>query len=298
MASALQRLENKKLISPPPWLTSNTHYEVIMGSRAYATNHEDSDYDCYGFAIPPKRFLFPWTEGYVIGFDKDIPKFDQFEAKAIIEPDSKKEFSFNIYNIVKYFSLVEENNPNMLDSLFVPEYCVKHCTKIGQEIRDSRKIFLSKLCWTKYRQYAASQLHKVTHEKPTGSRVEIIKKHGYDTKFAMNVIRLLSQCETIFSTGDLDLTRNNEELKAIRRGEWSKEKLINEFEARKLAMESLFHKSDLPDRPDHDKVKDLLIRSIDAHYKIIGTDAIQRSQAEILALRAIDAELAKVRNLL
>lgn len=294
----LKRLQNKKLLNTPPWLIDNVHYEAICGSRAYNTHNLNSDYDVVGFTIPPKRFLFPWTEGYIIGFDKDIPKFEQFQAGPIIEPDSKKEFSFSIYNIVKYFSLVAENNPNMLDSLFVPEFCVKHCTKIGQEVRDNRKMFLSKLCWTKYRQYAASQLHKVTHEKPTGNRVELIKKFGYDTKFGMNVIRLLSQCETIFATNDLDLTRNNEELKAIRRGEWSKEKLIGEFETRKLAMEQLFHKSNLPEQPDINKIKDLLIRCIDSHYKIIGTDAIQRSQAEIIALREIDKILNNVRNIL
>ena len=194
MASSLKRLANKNLAHPPSWLISNTHYECIMGSRAYNIHNVNSDYDCYGFCIPPKRFLFPHTEGLVVGFDKDIPSFDQYEEKSILEPDSKKEFSFNIYNIVKYFRLCADNNPNMLQSLFTPETCVKLCTKIGQEVRDNRKIFLSKLCWTKFRAYAGSQYHKVTHEKPTGKRKELVDKFGYDVKFASMTLKLLGDC--------------------------------------------------------------------------------------------------------
>lgn len=298
MASALKRLNNKNLVHPPAWLVDNIHYETLFGSRAYNLHNEDSDRDMYGFCIPPKRYLFPNTEGYIEGFDNDIPKFSQYEEKDILEPDSLKLFSFNIYNIVKFFRLCADNNPNMLQSLFTPETCVKLCTKIGQEVRDNRKMFLSKLCWVKFRAYAASQYHKVTHEKPTGKRKELVDKFGYDVKFASMTLKLLGDCEYIFLHNDLDLTNNSDELRSIRRGEWSLDRFKGEFEARKVGMESLFNKSDLPDKPDEEKIKDLLIRSIDAHYKIVGTDAITRSKAEILALREIDAILEKVRSIL
>lgn len=298
MASALKRLASKKIAHPPGWLIENLQYEVIFGSRAFGTQRLDSDYDLYGYAIPCRRFIFPTSEGWLPGWDKDCPKFDQYQQQAIVEPDSKKEFSFNIYNIIKYFRLVADANPNMLSSLYVPEDCIKHITKTGQMVRDQRKLFLSKLCWVKYRSYSSSQLHKVTHENPVGKRKELVERYGMDTKFAMNVIRLLSECEDIFMRGDLDLRRNNEELKQILRGEWSLSRLTDEFERRKMAMEDLFHKTNLPNEPPEDKIKDLLIQCIDAHYKDLGADRILRANAETIALREIDAALNKVRNLL
>jgi hypothetical protein len=53
-----------------------------------------------------------------------------------------------------------ENNPNMLDSLFVPTQCILHSTSVGNYVRDNRKLFLSKAVYHKYRGYAHSNLSK------------------------------------------------------------------------------------------------------------------------------------------
>lgn len=71
-----------------------------------------------------------------------------------------KEWDLSIFNIVKYFELLRENNPNMIDSLFTPENCVIHCTQIGRMVRDNRRLFLSKKCWKKFRGYAHASLKK------------------------------------------------------------------------------------------------------------------------------------------
>jgi hypothetical protein len=71
MGSVIQKLTtiNKKYISPPAWLPNNMCYEVIMGSRAYGVNKaDDSDYDMYGFCIPPKHIVFPHLAGNIWGF--------------------------------------------------------------------------------------------------------------------------------------------------------------------------------------------------------------------------------------
>lgn len=298
MTSALKRLVNKGLATPPDWLLTNMHLEVVHGSRAYNLHTEESDYDIYGVVIPPKRYLFPHLESYIVGWDRNIPKFDQYEQKSIVEPDSKKEFSFNIYNIVKFFRLAADNNPNILQTLFVNSTCIKHCTVVGHNILEHRKDFLSKKAWEKFRGYASTQVHKCTHEEPTGKRKALCQKYGFDIKFASMALKLLSDCEYLFKYNDLDLMYNSDEGRAIRRGEWTLDRFLKEFEQRKLATEYLYAKSDLPNEPDEEKIKDLLIKSIDSHYKILGTDALVRAKAETIALREIDAALNKVRNLL
>lgn len=64
----LQELENKQLINPPPWMTANTMSLVIMGSIAYGVSEDTSDFDCYGFCIPPKDHVFPYARK-LFGFD-------------------------------------------------------------------------------------------------------------------------------------------------------------------------------------------------------------------------------------
>lgn len=100
-----------------------------------------------------------------------------------------KEWDLQIFNIVKYFELCRQNNPNMIDSLFTPENCIVHCTQVGRMVRDKRRLFLSKECWVKFRGYAHSQLHKM-EDKETKHEADKLRafetRHNIDhsTKFS------------------------------------------------------------------------------------------------------------------
>jgi hypothetical protein len=173
-----------------------------------------------------------------------------------------------------------ENNPNAIDSLFTPDFCVLHITRVGQMMREQRNLFLHKGCWHKFKGYAHSQLHKmeikergtedlvkfenehgidhrttfqevldekVRREKaganpelPLGKlnqqvfleyhrlydagmaaskRFQPVKVFGFDVKFAYHVVRLLDEVEQILTVGTIDLQRNREQMKLVRRGE-------------------------------------------------------------------------------
>ena len=49
--------------------------------------------------------------------------------------------------------------------------------------------------WPKFKGYAYSQLHKLAIKEPTGKRAELVAAHGYATKFAYHVVRLLGEVE-------------------------------------------------------------------------------------------------------
>ena len=61
-----------------------------------------------------------------------------------------------------------DNNPNMIDSLFVSQRCVLHCSPIGDLVRQNRKLFLHKGIFFKLKGYSYSQLHKMRIKKPEG----------------------------------------------------------------------------------------------------------------------------------
>jgi len=296
MASAVKRLLNQGKITPPYWLESNLHLEVIMGSRAYGCNDpEKSDYDIRGVFTPPKVMAFPATDGLVVGYDQ-IPECGHWNESHIKDQDGKREYDFDIHNITKFLYLAEANNPNQIDLLFAHESQIKHCTQVGRMLLDSRRLFLSKLCWKRFRGYASDQFHKLKEKQPEGKRKELVETFGYDVKFAYHCLRLLRECEMILTEGDLDLYRGNEEYKAIRKGEWPLEVLEREFYARREGIEKVYHQSALPEKPDHSKVRELLLQCLEHHYGSLSR-VVMRPDAAYVALRDIDAVLMGTRHL-
>jgi len=287
--SYTQRLTEKELISPPSFLPSNMHYETMMGSIAYGLDSDNSDLDIYGFAIPPKNMVFPHLDGEIYGFGTQKKRFEQFQAHHVFDQDAKggkgQEIDISVYNIVKYFHLCMENNPNMLDSLFSSTNSVLFITKIGTMVRDNRKIFLHKGSWHKFKGYSYSQLHKIDNKKPVGKRKELVEKYGFDIKFAYHVVRLLNECEMILTEGDLDITRNREQLKSIRRGEWSEKDIRDYFQQKELAMEKLYQESKLPHSPDENAIKQLLINCLEEHYGNLSSCVVNVDKATLCLQR-------------
>ena len=296
MASDVQLAIKLGVAYPPPWLSTNLHYETVMGSRAYGVAEKDgnNDHDIYGIAIPPKDLVFPHTAGLIYGFDL-IPAFDQWQQHHVKHPSSEMTWDFQVFSIVKFFRLAADNNPTIIDSLFTPNECVKHCTSTGRLIRDARKLFLSKLVWKKFRGYSSSQWHKVESKNPEGKRKETVDKFGFDVKFAYHTFRLLREAEQLLSEGDLSLTRGNDELKAIRRGEWSLSRCKAEYEKRMIAVEELHGKTTLPERPDHERLKKLLLTCLEEHYGSIQSVLPDQDRIK-QALREIDSVVGSVRN--
>lgn len=334
----IQTLEKKGIVSPPKWLADNTALLVIMGSNAYGVSSDASDEDLYGFCLPPKDLVFPWTAGEIPGFGSQTKKFEVWQEHHA--KDGQKTYDFSVYGIVKYFQLCMENNPNMIDSLFVPTRCVKHATAIGQMVRGRREMFLHKGAWHKFKGYAYQQVHKMDTRKQNVAEIDALLAHcaeqgiaprevfdvadqigtsspvlpsqaertllrlvgavrdkgkryvdiarfGFDVKFAYHVVRLLSEVEMIMEEGDLDLERNREQLKAIRRGDWSKEEVVSFFESKEKDLESLYVRSSLPHSPDEKSIKALLMDCLEHHYGTISV-AIARDAAPDAMLRELE----------
>ena len=308
MASRVDYLISRSLITPPKHIQGSVQYEVITGSMAYGVSQDSSDMDVYSWSLPPKEFIFPHLSGEIIGFDEPKNRFDQYQQHHIIDPSSGKEYDISVYNVVKFFKLCMDNNPNMLDTLYVPMNCILHCSPLGQMVRDRRDIFIHKGCWHKFKGYAYSQLHKLEikhtvareiflfeqkymvdgefakpypiqeydkyqkalqqypEEVKESKRNELVRKYGYDTKFAYHIIRLMDEVEQLLTTGTMELGRNNEEMKAIRRGEWTLEDIRSKFTREEEALNQVYKDSKLPHSPNVQAIKQLLLDVIEHHY--------------------------------
>lgn len=274
----LQKLKAADVIHPPKWLPDNCQYLTIMGSVAYGVSADTSDMDLYGFAVPPKDLAFPHLAGEIPGFGRQHQRFEQWQEHHVKAPDSAQTYDFAVYSIVKYFDLCMSNNPNMIDSLFTARRCVLHSTPIAEMVRERRREFLHKGAWHKFKGYAYAQMGKIRSKsnKTNERRALDIEKFGYDTKFAYHIVRLLSEVEQIMVEHDLDLERNREQLKSIRRGEWTLEQIESYFTSKEISLEQTYANSTLPHSPDEDRIRELLLNCLEQHYgslsKVIARD--------------------------
>ncbi len=141
--------------------------------------------------------------------------------------------------------------------------------------------------WARFKGYSYSQLNKMSSNKREGKRKALHDKYGYDIKFAYHVVRLLLEVEQILSEGDLDLQRHKEQLKSIRRGEWTEEEIKTWAGKKESNLESLYTKSSLPYSPNEDEIKDLLLQCLKMHYGDIKECKTNRVSDVILELEKV-----------
>jgi predicted nucleotidyltransferase len=271
-------------LSPPSWLPDNLCYETMMGSVAYGVSSDTSDMDVYGICMPPKDTVFPHLAGEIFGFGAQVKRFESWQEHHVAAEG--KSWDFQILGIVKFFQLAMENNPNIIDSMFTPRRCVLSSTTIGEYIREHRVDFLHKGAWHKFKGYAYSQLNKIRTKTPTGKRAELVEAHGYDTKFAYQVVRLLLEVEQILVHRDIDLERDREQLKAIRRGEWTLPQIDEWAQDKEKQLETLYHTSTLPYGPDEPLLRRHLMHCLEAHYGDLSAVVVDPA-AETRLLREI-----------
>jgi predicted nucleotidyltransferase len=128
-----------------PWLENNTIFLSIHGSTSYGLNTPESDVDMCGVVVPPKEFF--------LGFQHHL---DQIQFN---KPDGC------IYNIIKFCKLAAENNPNVMELLWIPEkYWVSYTSDWLKLVRN-RHLFLSSKIKHTYLGYSHAQFKRIKLHK-------------------------------------------------------------------------------------------------------------------------------------
>ena len=117
--------------------------------------------------------------------------------------------------------------------------------------------------------YATQQLYKMEHQAFQGymgdKRKRLVEKHGYDTKNAAHLIRLLRMGIEFLRDGELIVDRGGydaTELLANKNGEWSLERVKSESDRLFKRAEEVYDRSTLPQRPDREKVNELCVEMV------------------------------------
>lgn len=232
------------------WLEDRTIILSPTGSYAYGTNTETSDKDYKGVCIPPVE--------YYLGLDS----FNEYNTSGGKNfRNTKDDVDVNIIHVNKFVRDAMQSVPNNIEILFVrPEDYIK-VTPLGQILIDNRHLFLSKNIKYRFGGYANSQIQKLKNKNSNGTgRRDLIDVHGYDTKFFMHSIRLLTSATEILETGDYSTYRPNRELLLdCRNGKYTFEEALEMVEMYDNELAAAYEKSELPAKADYDKINKMLM---------------------------------------
>jgi len=118
------------------------------------------------------------------------------------------------------------------------------------------------------KQHWDSYVHWLQERNPV--RAELERKHGYDSKHATHLVRLIRMAREILETGQVQVFRADaEELRSIRAGAWTYEKIIEFAEQEDIALIEVAKNSKLPKSPDINKIHEItfnMIMDFNANY--------------------------------
>jgi predicted nucleotidyltransferase len=168
-----------------------------------------------------------------------------------------------IYDWSKWLRMLSKSNPNVVGTLWLEADDVlapNHQSVFGFDVLGDlfwqRQSLLSKRMYPAFVGYAQGQLYKMTHTAHQGymgdKRKRLVEEFGYDVKNAAHLIRLLRMACEAFETGKLQVRRTTDaqELIDIKRGLWSKERVVEEAGAMFVRAEKAHEVSVLRDEPD------------------------------------------------
>lgn len=222
-------------------------FKTIVGSKLYGLDTPESDTDYRGFGMPDVNAIIGLT------------RQEQDESKSLDDNTEGTIFSLN-----KYLHLLMKGNPTVFEIAFANEKFHQETTVEGLEIcRFVRTHFITKHLFKPYSAYFRAQQRELNNTKRVGKRLELVKKYGYDTKFASHAARLGYQCIELMDTGTLNPTLEGVEREicfAIKSGAYPLHRVNDILSILDKDMYSAYNESKLPAHPNFDAINDFCVR--------------------------------------
>jgi hypothetical protein len=238
---------------------------VMVGSTVHGLHHEGhDDRDEMGITCEP--------ESHVVG----LGRFDHYTYRS--KPNGVRsgpgDLDLTVYGLRKWAKLATQGNITVLLPLFVPDEAIMHAGPEGAYLRKCAQVFISRRVGARIAQYMQSQRSRLLGEQGqmNAKRPELVTAYGYDTKYAMHLLRLGYQGHELLSRGTLTLpmsTGKREHIMAVRNGQVRLDDVIEEsidLEQAVLTMANAEGSEALPAEPDAYAVDDLLIALYESRW--------------------------------
>jgi hypothetical protein len=246
--------------------------KVLVGSGVHGTALEGTDdTDYMGICIePPEAVIGVGSPGN--------PRFRQYQHRTAAErtgdPHARSgpgDVDLVVYSLRKWLRLALAGNPTVLLPMFTSGPDIAFIDDWGHDLRRAFPTFApSRAAGERFLGYLRAQRDKMLGLRSTQTnRPELISAHGFDTKFAMHMIRLGLQGVEYLESGRITLPIPEPErswLVDMRRGRHTREEALARATELERRLELLLVDSDLPPSPDWDAANRWLVDTYRAHW--------------------------------
>jgi uncharacterized protein len=220
---------------------STVHGLVLSGA---------DDRDEMGVCVEPRR--------YVVGFGK----FEHWVYRSAAEregfPGARSQagdLDLTVYSLRKWARLALQGNPTVLLLLYLPSDALVTRTNAGEQLQKLAPAFASRQAGKRFLGYLEAQRQRLVGERGQRdvNRVELVEQFGYDTKYAMHMLRLGHQGVEFLESGRLTLPMREpvrSHLMNVRQGRSNLAEVLAECTELELRLGALLDSSPLPLEPD------------------------------------------------
>jgi predicted nucleotidyltransferase len=230
----------------------------LVGSTVHGLNVNDGieDRDEMGICVEPFETAMSLQE-----------PFEQFIYRSAVEREGRQDarsgagdLDLVIYSLRKWVRLALKGSPTILLPLFTPDDQLVTCDELGLELRALTPAFVSRRAQAAYLGYLQAQKQRLTGERGQKRvhRPELEAMYGFDTKYAMHMLRLGFQGVELLTTGRLSLPMKEPArsfLLDVRRGKVSEQDCLAQADELEQQLTELAKTSPLPPQPDEARVE-------------------------------------------
>jgi uncharacterized protein len=234
----------------------------LVGSTVHGLNVNDGieDRDEMGVCVEPIEDAMELSA-----------PFEQFIYRSAAEREGREnarstagDLDLTIYSLRKWVRLALKGNPTILLLLFTPEDQLVHIDDLGAELRALTPAIVSRRVQGPFLGYLQAQKQRLTGERGQKRvhRPELEEMYGFDTKYAMHMLRLGVQGIELLTTGRLSLQMREPDrsyLRAVRLGKVSQKECLARAGELEQELSDLATTSPLPEEPDVSRVEDWVI---------------------------------------
>lgn len=236
----------------------NTILRAVVGSTAHGLNLEGTDdRDEMGVCIEPVE--------RVIGFSE----FEQFIFRSATErtgkqdePSKAGDLDLTIYSLRKFLRLAMQGNPSVVLLLYTTNNVRR--TALGAMLQELAPSIVSRQCGKRFLGYMESQRQRLLGERGQKkvNRPELEAKYGFDTKYAMHILRLGFQGRELLSTGIITLPMEESVrlyLRGVREGSVPLQEVLTTAGDLERDVKDLLDTSPLDAHPNYELVEDWMV---------------------------------------
>lgn len=227
--------------------------QAEVGSTAWGLNLTDKgDRDEMGICIEP----YPEAMGLGQPFENEVFRTATVRTGKHDEPSQPGDLDLVIYGLRKYLQLALKGNPTVLTLLYAPQRSWVLGHALGAHLQELAPRIVSRQAGKAFLGYLQAQRMRMKGERGGShgvKHVEDLERCGYDTKYAMHMLRLGYQGIELLSTGRMSMPMQEETrlyLLSVRRGESTAEAVLRRCGELEDELRGLLTTSPLPESPD------------------------------------------------